>query len=188
MIIFLNIQLLRSVVNFIITLVGTLYADVHYQSAWLRIYFEFFVLFSSCRIFLCFFSGNDYIGAVKLKKKHAQLLHEMDKLRPQYEETLEKADELMLSDHFAKDAIGKEKEKLTDRWRNLEIVADNRSRDLDNSIKAHDYFLEANECENWIKERQNNLDAKVGLKWPNNIDALMVIKAQQKIHLIFLTQ
>ena len=43
-----------------------------------------------------------------------------------------------------------------------------------NYLQAHEYFLQANESENWIRERQKNLDRKVGLQWPKNIDALIV--------------
>ena len=78
--------------------------------------------------------GRHFIDAVKLKKRHSKLQNEMEKYKPTLTEVMDTADELMHNDHFAKEAIKKEKENVSERWKVLETVAAKREKDLDNSI------------------------------------------------------
>ena len=102
------------------------------------------------------------------------MMADMEKFKPQYEEVLVKADDLQASDHFASESIEKAKDKLIERWEKLERAGRTRDKTLDKSIRAHEYFMEANEVEHWLKERQDNLAACASLPWPKNVDALMV--------------
>ena len=125
---------------------------------------------------VAFYKGKDYVGALKLKRKHAQLMTEMKNMKPQMEEILETADQLMGDDHFASETIEAEKRKLVDEWENLEKLGARREEVLDNSIASHSYLMEANEAEQWLQEKQNNLDLKNMKAWPKNIDELLVSK------------
>ena len=101
---------------------------------------------------------------------------EMKNMKPQMEEILETADQLMGDDHFASETIEAEKRKLVDEWENLEKLGASREEVLDNSIASHSYLMEANEAEQWLQEKQNNLDLKNMKAWPKNIDELLVSK------------
>ena len=114
------------------------------------------------------------MSALKLKRKHAQIVHEMQLFKPQLEEVVQTADQLMNDDHFASDTIDEEKQKVVNEWAKLEDLAADREKVLNNSIASHSYIMEANEAQNWLKEKQDNLDSKNQKPWPKNIDELLV--------------
>lgn len=62
--------------------------------------------------------------------------------------------DLNASGHFAADKIRKLKANLQDTWANLQEATVQRSRVLQESLEAQQYYARVSEAESWMNDRE----------------------------------
>lgn len=102
--------------------------------------------------------GRDLIGCQNLLKKHLALINEINNHENRIRAVCANGEDLMNSNHFASDEISQRLSNLNQKWYALKEKANVRKRNLENSLQAHQYFADSNECESWIRDKSSIID------------------------------
>uniref|UniRef100_V5GNX9 Spectrin beta chain, non-erythrocytic 5 n=1 Tax=Anoplophora glabripennis TaxID=217634 RepID=V5GNX9_ANOGL len=97
--------------------------------------------------------GQNLHQAQNLHKKHKKLEAEIVGHQPVIDKTLDIGHNLIDQNHPEKQKIQQLCNTLRAAWADLEEKANQRALKLDLSLKAQQYFFEANEVESWLNER-----------------------------------
>ncbi|XP_046434088.1 spectrin beta chain, non-erythrocytic 1 isoform X2 [Neodiprion fabricii] len=103
--------------------------------------------------------GQNLYQAQSLHKKHKKLEAEIAGHQPMIDKTLASGAALIDQVHPERKKIQDLCEELEDAWKDLQDKADIRSRALDLSLKAQEFFFEAGEVESWLGEKNDVLSS-----------------------------
>ncbi|XP_026666604.1 spectrin beta chain, non-erythrocytic 5 isoform X2 [Ceratina calcarata] len=103
--------------------------------------------------------GQNLHQAQTLHKKHKKLEAEIVGHQPMIDKTLASGQTLIDQAHPEKKKIRKLCDALDDAWRDLQEKAGERSKALDLSLKAQEFFFEAGEVESWLNEKNDVLSS-----------------------------
>ncbi|KAL3276987.1 hypothetical protein HHI36_012347 [Cryptolaemus montrouzieri] len=101
--------------------------------------------------------GQNLHQAQNLYKKHKKLEAEIEGHQPDIDKTLEIGEELVRQEHPEKQQIKNLSNDLQDAWTELNLKAAERAQNLEQSLKAQQFFFEANEVETWLNEKSDIL-------------------------------
>ncbi|CAM1308149.1 SPTAN1 (predicted), partial [Pycnogonum litorale] len=125
--------------------VQQLYRDIEDEESWIR---EKEPVAASTN------RGRDLIGVQNLIKKHQAVLAEINNHDSRTMAVCESGEDMINERHFASDGIRARVNGLSEKWNNLKDKAFQRKQDLEDSLQAHQYFVDANEAESWMKEKE----------------------------------
>ena len=80
--------------------------------------------------------------------------NEINSHEPRIEAVCQSGEEMVNSDHFAKEDISDKVEELQLEWKDLKDKANVRKQDLEDSVQTQQYLADANEAESWMKEKE----------------------------------
>ncbi|VEN48181.1 unnamed protein product [Callosobruchus maculatus] len=103
--------------------------------------------------------GQNLHQAQNLHKKHKKLEAEIAGHQPVIDKTLETGQALIDNMHPERKQIRNLCSTLRSSWDDLKDKAAQRANKLDVSLKAQQYFFEANEVESWLNEKANILSS-----------------------------
>ncbi|XP_076761659.1 spectrin beta chain, non-erythrocytic 5 kst isoform X2 [Xylocopa sonorina] len=103
--------------------------------------------------------GQNLHQAQMLHKKHKKLEAEIAGHQPMIDKTLASGQTLIDQAHPEKKKIRELCDVLDDAWRDLQEKAGQRSKALDLSLKAQEFFFEAGEVESWLNEKNDVLSS-----------------------------
>ncbi|XP_076681486.1 spectrin beta chain, non-erythrocytic 5 kst isoform X2 [Andrena cerasifolii] len=103
--------------------------------------------------------GQNLHQAQTLHKKHKKLEAEIAGHQPMIDKTLASGQTLIDQAHPEKKKIRELCDVLDDAWRDLQEKAGERSKALDLSLKAQEFFFEAGEVESWLNEKNDVLSS-----------------------------
>ncbi|CAL7939039.1 unnamed protein product [Xylocopa violacea] len=103
--------------------------------------------------------GQNLHQAQTLHKKHKKLEAEIAGHQPMIDKTLASGQTLIDQAHPEKKKIRELCDVLDDAWRDLQEKAGQRSKALDLSLKAQEFFFEAGEVESWLNEKNDVLSS-----------------------------
>ncbi|XP_066591797.1 spectrin beta chain, non-erythrocytic 5 isoform X2 [Prorops nasuta] len=103
--------------------------------------------------------GQNLHQAQTLHKKHKKLEAEIEGHQPMIDKTLASGQSLIEQIHPERKKIQELCDQLDDAWSNLQEKARERSRALDLSLKAQEFFFEAGEVESWLNEKNDVLSS-----------------------------
>ncbi|KAF7492961.1 Spectrin alpha chain [Sarcoptes scabiei] len=109
--------------------------------------------------------GRDLMGVQNLNKKHQALASEINNHDPRIQSVIKQAENLLKDYSGPKsgnELIQKKIKNLKDRWQDLLDRVNKRNVDLDDATQIHQYFVDANEAESWIKEKEPLVTGDVG--------------------------
>ncbi|XP_013777045.2 LOW QUALITY PROTEIN: spectrin beta chain, non-erythrocytic 1-like [Limulus polyphemus] len=101
--------------------------------------------------------GQNLINAQNLYKKHEKLEQEIEGHQPVIEKTLDIGKALIDQKHFASPSIKSKSKELQDSWQELLSLAAKRREMLEMSLKAQQFYSDANEVETWMSEKNDFL-------------------------------
>ncbi|XP_065202026.1 spectrin beta chain, non-erythrocytic 1 isoform X3 [Planococcus citri] len=101
--------------------------------------------------------GNNLYQAQSLHKKHKKLEAEIRGHQQMIDKTLASGEALIHQKHPETKQVTSLCTGLQDAWQDLKMKAAERSRKLDLSLKAQQFFFEANEVESWLTEKNDIL-------------------------------
>lgn len=91
-------------------------------------------------------------------KKNSLLINEINNHENRIKAVCAIGEEMINSGHFATDEIDQRINNLRQKWYALKNKADLRMKNLENSLQAHQYFADSNECESLIREKEAIVD------------------------------
>ncbi|KAK0173670.1 hypothetical protein PV328_006832 [Microctonus aethiopoides] len=103
--------------------------------------------------------GQNLHQAQSLHKKHKKLEAEIVGHQPMIDKTLASGQALIDQVHPERKKIQELCEELDDAWNDLQEKAGERSRALDLSLRAQEFFFEAGEVESWLSEKNDVLSS-----------------------------
>ncbi|XP_044574402.1 spectrin beta chain, non-erythrocytic 1 isoform X3 [Cotesia glomerata] len=103
--------------------------------------------------------GQNLHQAQTLHKKHKKLEAEIIGHQPMIDKALATGQGLIDQSHPERKKIQELCEKLDDAWKDLQDKANERSRALDLSLRAQEFFFEAGEVESWLCEKNDVLSS-----------------------------
>ncbi|XP_034181532.2 spectrin beta chain, non-erythrocytic 5 kst isoform X1 [Osmia lignaria lignaria] len=103
--------------------------------------------------------GQNLHQAQTLHKKHKKLEAEIAGHQPMIDKTLASGQTLIDQAHPEKKKIRELCDVLDEAWRDLQEKAAERSKTLDLSLKAQEFFFEAGEVESWLNEKNDVLSS-----------------------------
>ncbi|XP_048512555.1 spectrin beta chain, non-erythrocytic 1 isoform X2 [Athalia rosae] len=103
--------------------------------------------------------GQNLYQAQSLHKKHKKLEAEIAGHQPMIDKTLASGASLIEQIHPERKKIQELCEELEVAWKDLQGNAEIRSRALDLSLKAQEFFFEAGEVESWLGEKNDVLSS-----------------------------
>ncbi|XP_017763084.1 PREDICTED: spectrin beta chain, non-erythrocytic 5 isoform X2 [Eufriesea mexicana] len=103
--------------------------------------------------------GQNLHQAQTLHKKHKKLEAEIAGHQPMIDKTLASGQTLIDQAHPEKKKIRELCDVLDEAWRDLQERAGERSKALDLSLKAQEFFFEAGEVESWLNEKNDVLSS-----------------------------
>ncbi|XP_076180788.1 spectrin beta chain, non-erythrocytic 5 kst isoform X2 [Ptiloglossa arizonensis] len=103
--------------------------------------------------------GQNLHQAQTLHKKHKKLEAEIAGHQPMIDKTSASGQALIDQAHPEKKKIRELCDELDDAWRDLQEKAGERSKALDLSLKAQEFFFEAGEVESWLNEKNDVLSS-----------------------------
>ena len=98
--------------------------------------------------------GRDQIGVQNLIKKNLVLISEINNHENRVRAVCTNGESMIQNEHFASEEIGQRLSNLNQKWYALKDKANVRKRNLENSLQAHQYYADSNECEQWIREKE----------------------------------
>lgn len=101
--------------------------------------------------------GRDLMGVQNLNKKHKALLSEITNHKPRIQNVIDQAETILKDNSVpkpAQDQISERLKLLKQKWNNLLDRAHKRETDLNDAIEVHQYFVDVDEAESWIKEKE----------------------------------
>ncbi|XP_067134094.1 spectrin alpha chain-like isoform X2 [Centruroides vittatus] len=98
--------------------------------------------------------GRDLFGVQNLIKKHQAVLAEIINHENRVRTVCQTGKEMISEGHFASEEIEKKVQKFIETWNQFKDKALQRKQDLEDSLQAHQYFVDANEAESWMKEKE----------------------------------
>ncbi|XP_022241663.1 spectrin beta chain, non-erythrocytic 1-like [Limulus polyphemus] len=101
--------------------------------------------------------GQNLIDAQNLYKKHLKLEREIQGHQPIIDKLLACGEALADQKHFAASSILIKCEELHQNWQELLSLAVERKKKLELSLRAQQFYTEANEVETWITEKNDIL-------------------------------
>ena len=101
--------------------------------------------------------GKNLHEAQKFSKKHLKLQEEIKGHQTMIDKAINIGEEYIGENHPQKEKIRSLCDELNSKWDNLCAAAAQRRKILDLSLKAQQYFFEANEIESWLNEKKNLL-------------------------------
>lgn len=96
--------------------------------------------------------GRDYFEVRNLIKKHDALIQELKNYQANIDSINDRCDEMIDAGLFG-DLIEPKRRALNDNWNDLLAKAEERRRNLEDSLQAHQYLADAAEAESWMKEK-----------------------------------
>jgi len=97
--------------------------------------------------------GKDMISCMMLMKRHEALEQELQARMPRCDQVCVTGENLIKNNHYAKKDIGTRVSGLRDKWQRLrELVLKRRTR-LEDAAESHQYYMDANEAESWMREK-----------------------------------
>ncbi|XP_044008912.1 spectrin beta chain, non-erythrocytic 5 isoform X1 [Aphidius gifuensis] len=103
--------------------------------------------------------GQNLHQAQTLHKKHKKLEAEIIGHQPMIDKTLTSGQLLIDQNHPERKKIQELCQGLDDAWKSLQDTAGERSRALDLSLRAQEFFFEASEVESWLSEKNDVLNS-----------------------------
>lgn len=103
--------------------------------------------------------GQNLHQAQSLHKKHKKLEAEIIGHQPMIDKTLASGDALIQQNHPETKQVEDLCNTLKDAWSDLQVKANERSKKLELSLKAQQFFFEASEVESWLSERNDVLSS-----------------------------
>ncbi|XP_053986770.1 spectrin alpha chain isoform X1 [Hylaeus volcanicus] len=103
--------------------------------------------------------GQNLHQAQTLHKKHKKLEAEIAGHQPMIDKTSASGQTLIDQGHPEKKKIRELCDELDEAWRDLQEKAGERSKALDLSLKAQEFFFEAGEVESWLNEKNDVLSS-----------------------------
>lgn len=103
--------------------------------------------------------GQNLHQAQSLHKKHKKLEAEIIGHQPMIDKTLASGESLIQQHHPEIKQVEALCDTLRDAWLDLQIKASERSKKLELSLKAQQFFFEASEVESWLSERNDVLSS-----------------------------
>ncbi|XP_034944641.1 LOW QUALITY PROTEIN: spectrin beta chain, non-erythrocytic 5 [Chelonus insularis] len=103
--------------------------------------------------------GQNLHQAQTLHKKHKKLEAEISGHQPMIDKTLATGQALIDQVHPERKKIQELCEQLDCAWKDLQNKAGERSRALDLSLRAQEFFFEAGEVESWLSEKNDVLSS-----------------------------
>ncbi|PSN40703.1 hypothetical protein C0J52_13751 [Blattella germanica] len=103
--------------------------------------------------------GQNLHQAQSFHKKHRKLEAEITGHQPMIDRTLASGHALVQQQHPETKQIEKLCADLQESWQDLQDKAQERSRKLDLSLKAQQFFFEAGEVESWLSEKNDVLSS-----------------------------
>lgn len=101
--------------------------------------------------------GQDLHEAQKLQKKHRKLEAELEGHKPMIDKTIQLGADFVANKHPQSAKIEALCSELSESWEDLCNSAAKRRQILELSLRAQQYFFEANEIESWMAEKRNLL-------------------------------
>ena len=118
--------------------------------------------------------GRDMMGVQSLIKKQQAILSEINNHKNRINSVITVAENMMKDGkHFGNDKINEKVNNLKISWSELVEKANQRKLDLEGSLDIHQYFVDANEAESWINEKQPLVTIKDFGKDEDSTEALL---------------
>lgn len=86
--------------------------------------------------------GKSLVGVQNLQKKHQTLLHEITSYEGNIQSVDQSAKELVSCEHFASDSIEDLNTELQHCWKQLKLLASNRTQKLADALEAQKVSME----------------------------------------------
>uniref|UniRef100_A0A8D8QLB4 Spectrin beta chain, non-erythrocytic 5 n=1 Tax=Cacopsylla melanoneura TaxID=428564 RepID=A0A8D8QLB4_9HEMI len=103
--------------------------------------------------------GVNLHQAQSLHKKHKKLVEEIQGHQPMIDKTIKSGQALVHQKHPETKQVSSLCTGLQDAWQELIFKAKERSKKLELSLKAQQFFYEASEVESWLSERNDVLSS-----------------------------
>ena len=81
------------------------------------------------------------------------LLNEVSSYETNVQSVKTSADSLLASDHFASDAIADQHTEVQHQWKQLQLLAKQRTQKLSDALKAQSYYQDAMEADVWMNDK-----------------------------------
>ncbi|XP_074649217.1 spectrin beta chain-like isoform X2 [Tubulanus polymorphus] len=98
-------------------------------------------------------TGKDLNAVLKALKNHEGLEAELDARWPVCEKVCNNGADLVRSKHPNSKDIRKRIEDLQEKWDTLREMCDSRRTRLNDAVEAHQYYVDADEAEAWMREK-----------------------------------
>ncbi|VDM97600.1 unnamed protein product [Thelazia callipaeda] len=105
-------------------------------------------------------TGRSLTEATNMQKKHEQLEAEVASRLPHIEQTLQRGNELVEEEHYAKEQIKSKCGQLLETWLQLDSLMSKRKNLLDWALREEQYMFDAAEVESWMNEKREALTSK----------------------------
>ncbi|KAK2504466.1 hypothetical protein MC885_000975, partial [Smutsia gigantea] len=97
---------------------------------------------------------KDLIGVQNLLKKHEALQVEIASHEPRIKAVTQKGAAMVEDGDFAAEDEKAKLSELNQKWESLKSKASQRRQDLEDSLQAQQYFVNTNEAESWMREKE----------------------------------
>lgn len=101
--------------------------------------------------------GSSLTAVQSLQKKHQALEAEILSQEPQINSLLQRAQQMIRAGHFASVDLEKQSSLLQKKLANLRDLATIRRLRLLDAVESQMFYVEANECETWMREKRPTL-------------------------------
>ncbi|PIK55211.1 putative spectrin alpha chain, non-erythrocytic 1 [Apostichopus japonicus] len=98
-------------------------------------------------------TGRDLRSVQSLKQKHSILETEIKGGEVMFQSVSEVGLKLTETDHPAKQSVGEKLRTLEAKMQMLKMYTEARRHRLDEALEAHEYFIDVNEADSWMREK-----------------------------------
>nr|XP_018898887.1 PREDICTED: spectrin beta chain, non-erythrocytic 1 isoform X2 [Bemisia tabaci] len=98
-------------------------------------------------------SAKDLRAVLSLQQKHKVLIDEMKVRHPKSIQLCDSGCRLIADKHPKSIEINARINSLTEHWQTLDLLADQRKKQLEDASEAYQFYTDANEAESWLNEK-----------------------------------
>lgn len=105
-------------------------------------------------------SVKDLRGVLSLQQKHKALVDEIKSRRSKSDHLLNAGKQLVKENHPKTGEIQQRIESIDQHWKQLEKLAAERTKQLQDAAAAYQFYADANEADSWLNEKTSLLTSK----------------------------
>lgn len=104
-------------------------------------------------------AAKDLRGVLSLQQKHKVLLDEIKNRKSKFEQLSKIGKKLIEENHPRSAEIQQHIENNRQEWAKLEVLTNERSKELQDGSEAYQFYADANEADSWLNEKTQILSS-----------------------------